>query len=174
MNIFSSNKQKILLVSILFMVLFLFYLSNVLAKTSQETTSNYEKKISYNGKYYWVIYDSVCPYCLSAKKYIKALDWEGKFMFISYRDPLTYKMFPELTKEECEKDVHMVTTNGQVLVGYKVFRTIIDNLTATKVINPFLRNKQAEEKLNEIYEKMVQKRSCYYNKTETCDISKKN
>jgi hypothetical protein len=31
------------------------------------------------GDYYWIIYDNVCPYCQNATKYIKQLDWEGKF-----------------------------------------------------------------------------------------------
>lgn len=121
---------------------------------------------------YWIIYDSVCPYCKSAAKYIKELDWERKFKFKSYRDPETYKMFPFLTKEECEKDVHMVTPQGEVLVGYQVFRTIIDNLTATKLLNPLLKNNFAESKLNEIYEKMVKARTCYYNKSSTCKLKK--
>ncbi len=122
-----------------------------------------------DGKY-WIIYDNVCPYCRSARKQIKQLDWEGKFKFKSYRDLSTYKMFPSLTKEECEKDIHMVTPNGEVLIGYKVFRTVIDNLTATKILNPILHNDYAEKKLNEIYEKMVKERSCYYKKSGTCGL----
>ena len=132
-----------------------------------------EKELCDVRKYYWIIYDNVCPYCKQAAKNIKELDWEKKFRFISYRDPLTYKMFPKLTKEECEKDVHMVTPDGRILAGYKVFRTIIDNLTATKILNPLLQNNYAEEKLNEIYEKMVAKRTCYYDKG-TCKLKKKS
>lgn len=123
-------------------------------------------------KYYWIIYDNVCPYCRSATKHIKELDWEGKFKFISYRNPKTYKMFPNLTKEECAKDVHMVTPKGEVLAGYQVFRTVIDNLTATKFLNPLLKNDYAEKKLNEIYEKMVKERTCYYKKSGTCGLKK--
>lgn len=125
----------------------------------------------YNSRgYYWVIYDNVCPYCRSSKKHIKTLDWEGRFKFLSYRDPLTYKMFPKLSKAECEKDVHMVTPDGKILVGYEVFRTIIDNLTATKLLNPLLRNRYAEEQLNSIYEKMVKERSCYYKGSNACGV----
>ena len=123
-------------------------------------------------KYYWVIYDNVCPYCRNATEHIKALDWEKKIKFLSYRNPLTYKLFPNLTKDECEKDVHMVTPKGEVLAGYEVFRTIIDNLTATKLINPLLKNDYAETKLTEIYEKMVKERSCYYNKSDACPLKK--
>lgn len=124
-------------------------------------------------KYYWIVYDNVCPYCREATKHIRDLDWEKRFKFISYRDPLTYKMFPSLKKEECEKDVHMVTPDGKVLVGYQVFRAVIDNLTATKLLNPLLHNDYAEKKLNEIYEKMVKERTCYYNKSGTCELRKK-
>ena len=125
-------------------------------------------------KYYWIIYDNVCPYCREATKHIRDLDWEKKFKFISYRDPMTYKMFPNLKIEECEKDVHMVTPDGKVLIGYQVFRKVIDNLTATKLLNPLLQNNYAETKLNEIYEKMVKERTCYYNKSGTCELKKKN
>ena len=79
---------------------------------------------------------------------------------------------PALTKEECQKDVHMVTPKGEVLIGYEVFRTIIDNLTATKILNPILHNDYAETKLNEIYEKMVKERSCYYKKSGACSLKK--
>ena len=120
------------------------------------------------GDYYWIVYDNVCPYCQNATKYIKQLDWEGKFKFISYRNPQTYKMFPFLKREECEKEPHMVTPDGRVLVGYEVFKKVIDTVTATKVFSPLLMNNFAEEKLNEIYEKMVLERSCYYNKTPSC------
>ena len=120
------------------------------------------------GNFYWIIYDNACPYCKSATENIKQLDWEGRFKFISYRNPQTYKMFPFLSRQECEKDVHMVTPEGKVLAGYEVFRAVIDNLTATKLFNPLLKNKYAEQKLNEIYEKMVKERSCYYSKTPSC------
>lgn len=126
------------------------------------------------GKYYWVIYDNVCPYCQQSSKYIKELDWEGNFKFLSYRDPITYILFPFLTKEECEKDVHMVTPEGKVLVGYEVFKAVIENLTATKYFNPILQNDYAKKKLTEIYEKMVEKRSCYYEKTEACGAIKQS
>ena len=129
------------------------------------------KALAQSGKYFWVIYDNVCPYCRSATKNIRELDWERKFKFLSYRDPETYKIFPNLTKEECEKDVHMITPKGEVLVGYQVFRAIIDNLTATKLFNPFLKNDYAEKKLEGIYDKMVKKRSCYYKKS-NCPLKK--
>lgn len=125
------------------------------------------------GKFFWIIYDNVCPYCRESKEHIKALDWQGKFKFLSFRDPLTYKMFPNLKKEECEKDVHMVTPDGEVLIGYDVFKKVIDNLTATKILNPLFKNDYAEQQLKTIYEKMVKERSCYYSKNETCPLMSK-
>lgn len=124
-------------------------------------------------KFFWIIYDNVCPYCQKSREHIKALDWQGKFKFLSFRDPLTYKMFPNLKKEECEKDVHMVTPNGEVLIGYDVFKKVLDNLAATKILNPLFKNDYAEQQLKEIYEKMVKERSCYYSKSETCPLMAK-
>lgn len=176
MNLFKFTRHCFLF---LFVILSIFFFTAVNAEDKQtveiDGNKNEQKSvIPDRGNYYWVVYDNVCPYCRSATKHIKSLDWEQKFKFISYRDPLTYKMFPELSKEECEKDVHMVTPKGEVLSGYKVFRTVIDNLTATKVLNPLLKNDYAEKQLNEIYEKMVKERTCYYNKTGTCDLKKTN
>ena len=161
------------LINLLFILTFVFSFPVVYAEVNTPSLMLInEKELCDIKKYYWIIYDNVCPYCVQASKHIKDLDWEKKFKFISYRDPLTYKLFPFLTKEECEKDVHMVTPDGKVLAGYKVFRTIIDNLTATKILNPLLKNDYAEKQLNEIYEKMVEKRSCYYNKSGTCELKK--
>ena len=159
------NYIKILILNLLFLG---FIVITPIIATAEEV-----KQKAYNlGNNYWIIYDNVCPYCKEAAKHIKQLDWEKRFKFISYRDASTYKMFPDLTKEECEKDVHMVTPKGEVLAGYQVFRTIIDNLSATKLFNPLLQNNYAEKKLNEVYEKMVKERSCYYKKSDTCGLKK--
>ena len=158
--------KKVVYIKLLIVSLFLIY---IITPTSALDTAIKTQTFKTDGKY-WIIYDNICPYCKSAAKQIKQLDWEGQFKFISYRDPLTYEMFPSLTKEECQKDVHMVTPKGEVLIGYQVFRTIIDNLTATKILNPILHNDYAEKKLNEIYEKMVKERSCYYKKSGTCSL----
>ena len=147
----------------------------VILTSKQASEASLETNAKNAENRYWIIYDNVCPYCKNATKHIKTLDWEKKFRFLSYRSPLTYKKFPSLTKEDCEKDVHMVTPKGEILVGYEVFRAIIDNLTATKILNPLLQNNYAESKLNEIYEKMVKERSCYYNKSDSCSLkAKKN
>ena len=148
----------------------IFFSSNLIKAESSSVTNNSQNNSSYASRYYWIIYDNICPYCRSATKYIQELDWEGKFKFLSYRDPLTYEMFPNLTKEECEKDVHLITPKKEVLTGYKVFRFVIDNLAATKMFNPLLKNDFAEKKLNEIYQKMVLERSCYYKKSDTCSL----
>ena len=167
--IFRLNKF-ILLVFLFF--LFVISSSFVHCQEFSASSSNATPQNIDATKYYWVIYDNVCPYCRSATQHIKSLDWEGRFKFLSYRDKVTYELFPNLKKEDCEKDVHMVTPKGEVLSGYEVFRTIIDNLTATKILNPLLHNDYAENKLNEIYEKMVKERTCYYNH-DTCTINKK-
>ena len=164
--IFKSNK--------IFPLFFLLVLVSLCLPAISKDLSDSKNAASANinvGKYYWVIYDNVCPYCRSATKHIKSLDWEGKFKFLSYRDKVTYELFPDLNKEECAKDVHMVTPKGDVLAGYDVFRVIIDNLTATKILNPLLQNNYAEKKLNEIYEKMVKERTCYYNH-DSCSLNK--
>ncbi|OGI08010.1 MAG: hypothetical protein A3I68_00520 [Candidatus Melainabacteria bacterium RIFCSPLOWO2_02_FULL_35_15] len=163
-------KFQIFNMLIAFLLVICFTISSFAQEIKDNNKTNSLREKYQAEKYYWVIYDNVCPYCRSATKHIKDLDWEGRFKFLSYRNPLTYKIFPDLTKEECEKDIHMVTPKGEVLSGYKVFRTIIDNLTATKIFNPLLKNNYAEAKLTEIYEKMVKERSCYYKKSGTCTL----
>jgi len=161
---------KIVFALLVFATFSTYSLAEEIKHPSKNSSISTSTRSNIVGNYHWIIYDNVCPYCKQSSKYIKELDWEGKFKFISYRDPITYIMFPFLTEKECEKDVHMVTPEGKVLVGYKVFRAIIDNLTATKILNPLLKNSFAENKLNEMYEKMVKKRTCYYEKTESCSI----
>jgi len=165
-----SGLNKIFYRSILAILFFASLQIPALSEDFPDSTNSTPKSVEVS-KYYWIIYDNVCPYCRSATKHIKSLDWEGRFKFLSYRDKVTYELFPNLKKEDCEKDVHMVTPKGEILSGYEVFRTVIDNLTATKILNPLLQNNYAEKKLNEIYEKMVKERTCYYN-NDTCPLNK--
>ncbi len=164
MNILEKKKNKFI-----FLIIFFMLSINIAFAQNPTEVCNIAKT-----KYFWIIYDNACPYCIESKEHIKALDWQGRFKFLSFRDPLTYKMFPNLNKEECEKDIHMVTPNGHVLAGYEVFRTILDNLAATKLLNPLLNNDVAEAKLLEIYQKLVKERSCYYNKTDTCPLKSRH
>lgn len=178
--IYNSNsvkdlkKIKSVLILAIFSLLISISISGISKAEDLELTTSAESEFCDPGDYYWLVYDNVCPYCRNATKYIKQLDWEKKFKFISYRNPQTYKMFPKLKREECEKDPHLVTPEGEILKGYEVFRKVIDTVAATKVLNPILKNNFAEQKLMEIYEKMVEERSCYYNKTETCSIDGEN
>ncbi len=119
-------------------------------------------------KYYWIIYDDECPYCISAHRKIKLLDWGRKFRFASFKDPHTYKMFPLLSKEECTEDIHMITPKGEVLKGYDVFKTIINNLLPLKILSLVFKTKWGHRKLEKYYENIVQKRACYY-KSDKCD-----
>lgn len=179
-----TKVHKVLCLKIILILLFSICIQFSFAQEKTEIPEISDKELTHFGikegdilnksSYFWVVYDNVCPYCRKATKHIKILDWEGRFKFLSYRDPFTYELFPKLSKQECEKDVHMVTPDGKVLVGYKVFRTIIDNLAATKLLNPLLHNDYAEKQLNEIYEKMVKERSCYYDKSETCVLEAHN
>src|SRR3989338_6225070 len=116
-------KFQIFNMLIAFLLVICFTISSFAQEIKDNNKTNSLREKYQAEKYYWVIYDNVCPYCRSATKHIKDLDWEGRFKFLSYRNPLTYKIFPDLTKEECEKDIHMVTPKGEVLSGYKVFRT---------------------------------------------------
>lgn len=124
--------------------------------------TNYEVQ-----KYYWIIYDDECPYCIKAHRKIKLLDWKRKFKFTSFRDSRTYDIFPFLSKEECSKDIHMITPQGEVLKGYDVFRTVINNLLLLKITKPVFKTQWGEKKLHNYYENIVQKRECYYN-VESC------
>lgn len=155
-----SNKKSLLLI---FTALIFSFASQI--SYGQDKTNG----IKNPNKYYWVIYDDECPYCKSAYRKIRFLDWTKKFKFISYKDPKTYEIFPNLSKEECAVDIHMVTPTGEVLKSYNVFKTIINNLFSLKLFKPILNSKFGERKLEKYYRSIVEKRTCYYSMSESCD-----
>ncbi len=72
-----------------------------------------------------LFYDSECGLCLRFKQALDRLPGTDKIKKVSIHEPEAFKSFPELSKEKCEKEVHLVDENGKILVGEEVVEYLI-------------------------------------------------
>ena len=84
-----------------------------------------------------VIYDGQCNLCAKNLKWLRRLDWLGKFQTLPYQQETVYVRFPQLKREECEKAMHVVLPatagklDGRVFAGAEAFREVFLRMPLT-------------------------------------------
>ncbi|TNF26862.1 MAG: DUF393 domain-containing protein [Deltaproteobacteria bacterium] len=72
-----------------------------------------------------LFYDSECGLCLRFKQALDRIPGTSQINKISIHEAEAFSNFPELTKQQCEKEVHLVDENGNILVGEEVIEYLI-------------------------------------------------
>ena len=81
-----------------------------------------------------VIYDGSCNLCAGNLKWLKRLDWLGKFDSLPYQSDEVYQRFPKLTRSDCEKAMQVVLPDGYIYSGADAFRKIFLRMPLMMVI----------------------------------------
>lgn len=72
-----------------------------------------------------LFYDSECSLCLRFKQALDRIPGTSNVQKVSIHEPNAFANHPKLSKEQCEKEVHLVDENGNVLVGDEVIEYLI-------------------------------------------------
>ena len=86
---------------------------------------------------YSVIYDGDCGFCQKTVDLIKKLDWLHKFEFIPFQNQSVFKKYSQLTKEMCEREIFLISPNGDYYGGYDAFKIMTLFLPVTILISWF-------------------------------------
>jgi predicted DCC family thiol-disulfide oxidoreductase YuxK len=71
-----------------------------------------------------VIYDGSCRFCAGNLPWLYRLDWRGRFDSLPYRSEKVYDRFPSLSREKCERAIHVVFPDGKIYAGADALREI--------------------------------------------------
>ncbi len=103
-----------------------------------------------------ILYDPECPLCLRFKQGLQYLD--KNLTFVSAREDEVYQNFPELVKEKCLDQVHMLTADKTILAGPEVVDYLVKNLPGVSKLAWLLENEQGKKVKDYFYQKVEELR----------------
>ena len=72
-----------------------------------------------------LLYDANCTLCTRFKNALQNLPNGDEISYISLHEPQIYKTFPNLSFEECNDVVHLITENNEILKGPQVIEYLV-------------------------------------------------
>lgn len=86
-----------------------------------------------------VIYDGGCGICRTTMAVLESFDWSRRLVPVDlHRWEEVRAKHPGLDREACVRDMHAVTADGKVLVGYDAYRAIAARLPLTFWFAPIM------------------------------------
>ncbi|MCO4793143.1 MAG: DUF393 domain-containing protein [Bacteriovoracaceae bacterium] len=79
-----------------------------------------------------LFYDSDCGLCMRFKQALDRIPGTNKVKKISIHEPDAFESYPKLSKEVCEKEVHLIDENGNILRGEEVIEYLISQFPGVK------------------------------------------
>lgn len=114
-----------------------------------------------------ILFDPECPLCLRFKQGLEIMD--KRLNFISARDTGVYEAFPELSRQECLLQVHMLTEDRRILVGPQVVDELLHSLPAVSKLAWLLDNEQGRKVKDYFYQKVEELRELSLKKKDDCN-----
>lgn len=114
-----------------------------------------------------ILYDPECPLCVRFKQGLEYLD-KG-LHFVSARDEEVYRHFPELSRQACLEEVHMITAENQILKGPEVVDHLVKTLPGVSKLSWLLDNEQGKKVKDFFYQKVEELRELTNKKNEECE-----
>lgn len=77
-----------------------------------------------------ILYDGQCVLCIRSMTMIHYFDWFGHLAFadLERRRPSVAGNYPEVSIEDCEREMHLLLSDGSVAKGFFAFRKILGYL----------------------------------------------
>jgi predicted DCC family thiol-disulfide oxidoreductase YuxK len=83
---------------------------------------------------YRVLYDGQCEICQACVSWLKALDHENKTVCLPINAEVLASVDPRLRMEECLRQLHVVTPEGEIQVGWDAVTCLVRLFSSTWII----------------------------------------
>lgn len=113
-----------------------------------------------------ILFDPECPLCLRFKQGLEYLD--KSLNFVSAREEAVYQEFPELSRQECLEQVHMLTAEGKVLKGPAVVDQLVKTMPGVSKFAWLLEGQQGQRVKDFFYQKVEELRELSHKKRADC------
>jgi predicted DCC family thiol-disulfide oxidoreductase YuxK len=116
-----------------------------------------------------LIFDGDCALCRKSAEWIRARDTHSAFDYLPYQDATLQRRFPEISRRECERALHLVAADGQLTVGADALPDILSRLPRWRRVAPVLRLRALRPLSRWLYRRIARTRSRVSTSSE-CDL----
>lgn len=114
-----------------------------------------------------ILFDPECPLCVRFKQGLQFLD--KNLTFISAREDEVYLKFPELNRQLCLEQVHLITAERTILAGPQVVDYLVQTLPGVSRLAWLLDNEQGKKVKDYFYQKVEELRELSTKKDSDCN-----
>ncbi len=101
-----------------------------------------------------VIFDSECPLCVRFKQSLLFLDKGREFDFVSLQEEYLFQKYPILNKSECEKEIHVLKSENEVIRGGEALSFIISKYDGVKKFSWLIETESGQKAINTFYDRV--------------------
>ncbi len=101
-----------------------------------------------------LIYDGDCPLCVRFKQALEFLDKDGRIQVVSLQSDELFEKYSQLSKSECEKEIHLLQDDGEVLSGPKVIEYLVSIFPGVRKFSWLVESESGKKAVNFFYDKV--------------------
>ncbi len=128
-----------------------------------------EEKIE---KFPIILFDSECTLCNRFKLTLEKSVPDHQYNFISVHNSLIYAKHPQLNKEHCLKEVHMLFEDGKVISGKDVISELVTQHPIVSKFSWLLDSEVGKKAIELFYNSANKYRESLLNRCPKCKTSK--
>ncbi len=115
-----------------------------------------------------LIFDDECSLCQRFTDSVKRMEHTTHINFQPLNNAEVFEKFPILNKEECEREVHLLLSNDEVLKGPKVVEYLITLNPTIKKISWLIQSNAGQKALDIFYKSSNLYRESLLNRCPKC------
>jgi len=113
-----------------------------------------------------LFYDSECSLCSRFQKALEMLDKGENLAYLSVHEEEIYQTYPMLNQQACEKEVHLIDTEGNIFVGAEVIEFLVKLIPGVSKFSWLIESESSKKAMDMFYGKLndirkMKKRNCY-------------
>jgi predicted DCC family thiol-disulfide oxidoreductase YuxK len=115
-----------------------------------------------------LIFDSECSLCNRFAESIRRMEKTSHIDLQPLNNPEVFERFPAITKEDCEKEVHLLLKDNEVLKGPKAVEYLITLNPTVKKISWLIQSNAGQKALDIFYKSSNLYRESLLNRCPKC------
>lgn len=98
-----------------------------------------------------ILFDSECPLCCRFKQALERLPGTERYNFVSIHEEKIYSIYTFLSKESCNKDLHVIDGQDKIYVGSEAIRHLVSQFPGTSKFTWLIESNMGKKTVDYFY-----------------------